>query len=114
MSLYTNIVVAIDPIIDSQDIIDKAKNLIRTNGIINIEMNGDFTVDAKIQISDITGKIVVEDKIGSSLNRLDISYLPKGIYMLALHNGGELIQKKFIQENSSREILQNTKAMFHR
>mgnify|MGYP000853020473 CR=1 FL=1 len=36
MSLYTNIVVAIDPIIDSQDIIDKAKNLIRTNGIINI------------------------------------------------------------------------------
>ncbi|MBL0341860.1 MAG: T9SS type A sorting domain-containing protein [Bacteroidetes bacterium] len=50
-------------------------------------------VNSKIQISDLTGKIVIEAMTRNKNTLLDISKLPEGVYFLQTENGVKKIVK---------------------
>jgi hypothetical protein len=62
---------------------------------INIKLIRDCR-SAKIQIHSLDGKEVISREIGYGENRLDVSTLPKGAYLLSLSSGAELIRKEKI------------------
>jgi CubicO group peptidase (beta-lactamase class C family) len=50
-----------------------------------------LTVNSEIQISDISGKILLNEKTGSAISTIDISQFPKGVYLLMTSKGTKKI-----------------------
>ncbi|PLX22697.1 MAG: hypothetical protein C0599_05825 [Salinivirgaceae bacterium] len=67
---------------------------------MNIYFNGSTNPDTKVDIYDAVGKLVLSQSITGSTNyQLNLSELPRGIYMLKLVDNSNVIQtKKIIKE----------------
>ena len=65
-----------------------------SNGIINLKLNGSSSENSSIKIHDMAGRIVFEDVISSNDQRIDLSSLPKGNYVLKVKTEkNELVEK---------------------
>ncbi|MDD4236695.1 MAG: T9SS type A sorting domain-containing protein [Bacteroidales bacterium] len=56
-----------------------------------------YNVD--IEITDINGRVLISDKLTSSV--IDISHLPEGMYIVKLNTGKEIITEKFFKEGNN-------------
>ena len=63
-----------------------------TNSILNIRTNLDITYT----LYDFTGKIIVKD---SKEEKVDITYLPNGVYFLSIEHEGKRFNKRIIKED---------------
>jgi hypothetical protein len=64
---------------------------------MNVIFNGSTNPDTKIDIYDAVGKLVISQPITSAANyQLNLSDLPRGIYMLKLVDNSKVIQSKKI------------------
>ncbi|WP_411894749.1 T9SS type A sorting domain-containing protein [Winogradskyella sp. A2] len=69
-----------------------------TKGILNIDTNNTYS-DLSIELFNLLGSQVLETKINSSNESIDVSGLTKGLYMLKISSDTEaLITKKIIIE----------------
>ena len=69
-----------------------------SDGNITIEMNKTYG-SVNISIIDLSGKEIYNDKLESSLNnKIDLSYLSKGIYLIKLNIDGNDLTSKLIIE----------------
>jgi len=70
-----------------------------TNGVISIQMNG-ITGKVSIRVISLEGQLIYSEEIENSMDifnkRLDLSALPKGVYMLNIKNNENTINKKLI------------------
>jgi len=57
-----------------------------------------ISANAKIEIYDILGKAVLSQKIQKNKTGIDINSFKKGMYLMKLINGDEIIVKKFVKE----------------
>ena len=53
---------------------------------------------AVVQIYDLTGHLVITEKIENHTIRLDVRSLRKGIYLLRMESNGEMVTRKFIRQ----------------
>src|SRR5690606_30254581 len=51
-------------------------------GVLKVEVGGTIGKDAGLQLTDVTGKVVVVEGVSANSTTLNISTLPSGIYML--------------------------------
>ena len=56
-----------------------------------------FTKDVTIRMYNVLGKLVKTNKISSKNNNIDISNLPKGIYLLKINSENQFITRKIIK-----------------
>ena len=56
-----------------------------------------FTKDVTIRMYNVLGKLVKTNKISSENNNIDISNLPKGIYLLKINSENQFITRKIIK-----------------
>ena len=66
-----------------------------TKGMVTITNQDNLSID-KIEIVDTLGKIVSEET--SSTSQIDISKFSKGIYILKIHSGKSVFQKKIVKQ----------------
>lgn len=66
-----------------------------TTGMVTITNQDNFAID-KIEIVDTLGKTVSEET--SSTSQIDISKFSKGIYILKIHSGKSVFQKKIVKQ----------------
>ena len=66
---------------------------------LHIELSGTVQVEGMFNILNFEGKTVLSQKIShAGLHTLDISYLPKGIYLCRYSNASELKTVKIIKQ----------------
>lgn len=58
----------------------------------------DATQRSKVEISDITGKIIVTLDLNSNKSFLDLAEFQSGIYLVKMYTDNEILTKKFIKE----------------
>jgi Leucine-rich repeat (LRR) protein len=70
-----------------------------TQGYLNIDINSEFGVDYRLDISDLQGRIVYRKNIETRLkHELDLTSLPKGMYFIKIHLNNKVhVQKLMIQ-----------------
>lgn len=69
-----------------------------TNSNFNIEIPESF-VGGEINIIDLTGKVVMKDRVTqSSIKRIDISNLNDGIYLIRMNNGSNQYTDRLIKK----------------
>jgi endonuclease I len=56
-----------------------------------------LTQDVKITIYNILGKLIQTEKVDANTNSIDISTLPKGMYILKINSENQFITKKLIK-----------------
>ena len=61
-----------------------------TKGIITIQAS-DEIVNHKLLITDITGRLIQEDRVTNSRMTLDLGNLPKGMYLISIDETQKLI-----------------------
>jgi len=66
--------------------------------VLNISVPGLNGNQSSIRVVDMKGTVMMEEKITRSLQQINISRLPKGVYMLKLMNGDKTTTSKFIKE----------------
>ena len=66
--------------------------------VLNISVLGQTANQGTLRVVDMKGTVMMEEKITRSLQQINISKLPKGVYMLKLNNGENLITSKFVKE----------------
>lgn len=66
--------------------------------VLNISVPGLTTNQATVRVVDMKGTVMMEERITRNLQQLNISKLPKGVYMLKLNNGENTTASKFIKE----------------
>ena len=71
-----------------------------SNGLVNLNIVSPITGTQSVVVSDVFGRIVLERDLGLSqgLNTvsLDVSFLPRGNYVMMIAQGSEVVQRKFI------------------
>ncbi|MFC2107501.1 M1 family aminopeptidase [Bacteroidota bacterium] len=67
------------------------------NDIINIYMVERAEKDSKIEVCDLTGKILMVNSFEGKQHRINVAALAKGIYMLSISNNGEKFTRKFVK-----------------
>jgi hypothetical protein len=58
------------------------------DNIVNLNLTG-FTGKSDVSLFDVNGRVVLHREVSTVNSQLDISTLPKGIYMLRIKNGGK-------------------------
>ncbi|PIY07626.1 MAG: hypothetical protein COZ18_16480 [Flexibacter sp. CG_4_10_14_3_um_filter_32_15] len=64
---------------------------------LNVRL-GYFSVDSEVVIYSVTGAQVVKTTLTSQETTINVSKLPKGMYILSINNGREVETMKFIKE----------------
>ena len=69
------------------------------DGIFNIELKEESLGETTLIVTDITGKKVGEaSSLGMMNFRLDLGYLPSGVYLMHAQNAGKHTVKKLIRQ----------------
>jgi ELWxxDGT repeat protein len=69
-----------------------------TSNILEFRIqNSELNTPTQVQIFDITGKLIRDEKISS--NRIDVSEMANGFYVLSINSNGKIQQKKFIVQH---------------
>ncbi|HOY71744.1 MAG TPA: T9SS type A sorting domain-containing protein, partial [Tenuifilaceae bacterium] len=64
---------------------------------INISLTG-ASSEVTVRIFDVRGSMVKSQVLNASENRIDVSTLAKGIYMVSVGEGKEISTKRFIKQ----------------
>jgi len=68
-----------------------------TSGNLTIDFNGEET-SAIIRVINFQGSVIVNTKISNQITKkVDLHFLPKGMYVLVINTGDEQITKKIIK-----------------
>ncbi len=51
-----------------------------------------------VRVYDLTGHLVITEKIENNITKLDVSGLRKGFYLLRIENNGKMVTRKFIRK----------------
>lgn len=78
--------------------INKSKDLLITNTIIDNTLDFRATKSASIKMFSIDGKLVKSANITSSNGRVDVSALAKGVYFVTAEINGETFSQKVIKK----------------
>ena len=68
------------------------------NTLLNVELENELNGDVFMQITDFTGKIVLQQNLTSTLTGVDLTELPSGIYILTVFENGNMNKKEFIKQ----------------
>ena len=68
------------------------------NTVLNVELENELNGDAFMQITDFTGKIVMQQNLSATLTGIDLTELPSGIYILTVFENGNMNKKEFIKQ----------------
>ncbi len=63
---------------------------------LNVEIKNEWVGQTRLLLKDISGKLLLDEKLGNVLNVLDISQFESGLYFLELIYGNERSTKKVI------------------
>lgn len=66
--------------------------------ILNVSVLGEATGKGIIKVVDVNGAVVMQQRISNTIQQIDISRLAKGVYMLKIDNGGEILSSKFVKQ----------------
>lgn len=66
--------------------------------VLNVSVLGEIAPRATISIVNVNGAVVKEQTVTSSLQQVNISALPKGVYMLKVNNGATVLSSKFTKQ----------------
>jgi len=55
------------------------------------------SLDAKLQISDLAGRSLINERMIGSEIRVDVKDLPKGIYFVTLQSAGKVVNRRFVK-----------------
>jgi hypothetical protein len=69
-----------------------------SDGIFNIKLEEDTTEETSLVITDMTGKKVREEGFSGMLNRVDLSGLPAGVYLMHAQNAQKHTVSKLIKQ----------------
>jgi Secretion system C-terminal sorting domain len=96
---YTNGVLGIDDVLFiNNKTLQIYPNPIRNTNMLNMKF--DLNMSAKINVYNLTGKLVLRDQINNSkFKEINISSLANGFYLLRLETDNASITKKFIIQN---------------
>lgn len=67
-----------------------------TDGDIAIKLNFDIQNTVQLRLTDLTGKIVLENKAIGQLTELNINHLAKGVYLLQVIHEGNIYSGKVV------------------
>ena len=65
---------------------------------LNVSLLGLVSKQSILQIVDVKGIVVMEQKVANNPQAIDVSRLAKGVYMIRANNGGTAITSKFVKE----------------
>ena len=65
---------------------------------LNVSLLGIIDRQSTLQIIDAKGTIVMEEKVVSNPQAIDVSKLANGVYMIRTKNGGTVITSKFVKQ----------------
>ncbi len=82
---------------------DRVENLVKNNYLFypnpaNRNVNINTSGYSHLQISDLSGKIIIEEECKTALQTVDINQLKPGVYVLTLRGGKETITQKLTVE----------------
>jgi bacillolysin len=66
--------------------------------IVNVSMLGTVAPGAALQITDLSGKVVMTQLITNKLQLINVGKLAKGIYIVKVKNGDSIITSKFTRQ----------------
>jgi uncharacterized repeat protein (TIGR01451 family) len=69
-----------------------------TSGIIEVNLINRSLEDSQIILYDLTGRITLSQKLTKENNEVNLSELPKGIYIAELRSGNELYTSKIVKD----------------
>jgi hypothetical protein len=64
----------------------------------NITINGNNITGAQVTIRNITGETMLQEELDNNNYNMDLSYLPKGVYLIEISKGNERATQKLIIE----------------
>ncbi len=64
---------------------------------VNLSVKGILEKQNVVNVIDVNGKVVMTTKLNSNLQQINVSTLPKGVYMITVNNGGSKINTKFVK-----------------
>jgi hypothetical protein len=67
-----------------------------TDGNIAVQLNFDIQNSAQLRLTDMTGKIVLENRAFNKVTELNLNNLPKGVYLLQVIHGGDVYSGKVV------------------
>lgn len=67
-----------------------------TDGNIAIQLNFDIQGEAQFRLTDLTGKIVLENRAFDKVTELNLNHLAKGVYLLQVIHGGNVYSGKVV------------------
>ena len=65
---------------------------------VTIELKDVVTLDTELSVVDITGRIVIKEKMAGKIQQLNTSGLSKGIYFIQLKQGNQAYAHKFVKQ----------------
>ena len=68
-----------------------------TSGILTVSVNQAAT-NAEFQLTDMTGRTLLDGKIQGNDSRLDVKNLPQGVYLITLKTYGGVATRRFVKE----------------
>lgn len=68
------------------------------SNLLNVSVLGEVNGQGILKVIDQNGATVMQQTISNRLQQLDISRLPKGVYMLRINNDGNNFTSKFVKE----------------
>ncbi|WP_460560113.1 M4 family metallopeptidase [Ferruginibacter profundus] len=66
--------------------------------VLNVSVLGEIAPKATLKVVNISGAVVMEEKISSNIQQVNISTLPKGVYLLKINNGETVLSSKFVKQ----------------
>lgn len=67
-----------------------------TDGILNIHLNDRIPNNTDISITDLSARVGSRLEVNNGLNQLDLSGLQKGMYIIQLKTGDEILRTPII------------------
>ena len=66
--------------------------------VLNVSLLGLISKQSILQIVDAKGTVVMEQKVVNNPQKIDVSKIAKGVYMIRANNGGTTLTSKFVKE----------------
>jgi hypothetical protein len=65
---------------------------------VTVELKNALTSDTELSVADITGRIVMKEKMVGKIQQLNISKLSKGIYFIQVKQGNQIYADKIVKQ----------------
>ena len=65
---------------------------------LNVELGSDRSGELDLRVSDLNGKTILNEKLDADSKTINTSRLARGLYLIEISGGGDVIKKKFIKK----------------